>query len=162
MEFDFAVRVRIVIRRFFELLILEVLLSAITTLLFVIKIITGLLTLIALAVFVIVFFGINVWQMRCCYFDMRDLKLHYLLNLVALLLFSLINIGISSFFGDQRWYTYLFALTKVFGMFVQSISSEVSAVIFNIICVVTVFLSPIGMTWIADMPAENPYFQEAL
>ncbi len=151
MEFSYK---RVVIRRFFELLITNFLISLLIIIANVGEILAtkaelskGLLIGTALFLF------INVRMLRNCYFDLEGKSGYYLSNAIAYLLFALLSIFLY-FFTTDEIYTWLFALTKFIRYTNFQVSTFISVCTFHIIGIFLIFIAPLGMAEIINEKLE--------
>lgn len=142
MEFSYK---RVVIRRFFELLITNLLLSIFIITVNVVGILATKTELsFGLVTGTVVFLYINVRMLRNCYFDLDGKLEYYTSNAIAYLLFAVLNV-LSYFFVADEIYTWFFALTKFIVYTNYEISSFISLCLFHIVGIISILLSPIGM-----------------
>ena len=157
MKFDSKVKTIIIIRRFFELVISEVALSAALTMLSMFEFASSFAVwIVSMITGVLFFYGINIWQLRSCFFDLRDYKLFYLLNLISCFAFAAVDFLLISIL-PATVYSLLFSITELFHLVIPKVSVLLSAALFHLICCVVVIVSPVGMSWLLEIPDTNPY-----
>ena len=141
---EFSVK-RVIIRRFFELLVTSAAISAAVTMLNISEILnTKNRLFFGLFAGVIIFVFLNVRMMRHCYFDLKNKRLYYFSNLAAYLLFAAAGF-VSSLFLPNVLYTCIFVVTKFVKYLFSDIPAYYSVLIFHAIGLSAVFLAPLGM-----------------
>lgn len=99
----------------------------------------------ALLIGAVIFFVVNIKMQRNCYYDMGEYhKEYYIINTVAYLLFAAVCYLVYIFCSDEV-YTWLFAITKWVRFTVNRIEIYLSALLFHLVGLATVFLSPAGV-----------------
>lgn len=139
------------------------LLSVVATVLNVMNVIeTSYGIMVVLVAFSLFFWLVNLRYMRDCYYDLKGDKSHLKLNLIAYMLFILVNACLFLFvyFTKEEFskyvYTGIFAITKVFRYVPPYINSNfISAAIFHIVGIALVFLSPVGIRIVEDYKEKN-------
>ena len=140
--------IRIIFRRFLELLFSCALLSAIAVGLNFMEFFTT-----KTNVFFITFFGAVIWfllntiMLRRCYFDLRNKQVYYISNFIAYALFGLCTV-IVYLCCSSAVYGWTFAITKFLRYTNLNISTVISTAIFHFFGGLMVLLSPVGMGWI--------------
>lgn len=138
----------ITIRRFFELLLTCVLVSAGLTCLNV----QGVLAthdalcagaLVGVAVFVLV----NIPMLRGCYFEFENNFLYFAVNLSAYACFFGAWFAVYRF-GSNECFTWMFALTKVVRYSNLALSTLHSGLLFHAVGLLMILFAPIGMNWV--------------
>lgn len=146
--------IKIILRRFLELIIPCALISAIA----VVLNITGLFTT-RITVFTIAFLGAVIWfvlnitMLRRCYLDLRDIKVYYISNFIAYAIFGLCTVIVYLCFSNAV-YGWIFAITKFFRYTNLNISTVISTAIFHFLGGLMILLSPLGMGWIYMLEDE--------
>ncbi len=149
--FDFRTKCVITLRRFIELMISVAALSAVVTLFTRIRLSTSYTVfIISLAIGFVFFLGANIWQMRSCFFDLRNLKLFYTLNLIAYAAFAIVNIAVL-LFCPTNVFTWTFLISKTISFIFTDVSEICAVLIFHGIGIVSVLLSTLGMYWLLDI-----------
>ena len=92
---------------------------------------------------------LNVFMLRRCYFDLKDKSLYYLVNYASYAAFIFFGICIY-YIGNKEVYAWLFSITKFARYSGYGISTFTSAMIFHTIMLITIYLSPIGMGWVFE------------
>lgn len=145
-----------VIRRFLEFFFWEVILSVIVTALataegtITTKIISVGLSFVG--IFIYVFINV-IFQRRCC-FDLADKKLYYKTNYIAYLIFASINM-ICIPVLDAATYAWIFSLTRAMRYLYIVVPNIVSALVFHIIMLLVIYISPYGMERILHTVNNN-------
>ena len=143
----------VVYRRVAELFLASIVLSAITIILNVSELVLKRNHIfIMIMFFAAVFTFINFTNLRNCYFDLRNKKLFYTLNFLSQAIFLGINLFFL-IFEKNKIYTWLFAVTKALKFI--DINIVYSVLIFHLIQMVCIVVSPIGMGWIFEEIAED-------
>jgi len=143
-----SILIKIVIRRFFELLITCAVVSVVITFLHVTDMLVTDNSLCAvLLIGVTVFVFLNVRMLRLCYYEMKSNSIYLLVNISAYLLFAAICF-IVHLFCSKECFTWIFAITKFARYSNFNLETLYSAVLFHIIGICMVMLAPIGMSWI--------------
>lgn len=140
--------IKIIIQRFFELMITCAGISAAITFLHTCNIITsesqlGICLLFGLAVFIF----INVRMLRQCYFELRSNGTYFLVNMSAYLLFTGTAFAVYCL-GSKECFTWLFAVTKFAKYSNLNIDNLTSLLVFHIIGLSMMIFAPIGLSWI--------------
>lgn len=152
---EFSIK-NVIFRRFVELLFTEVILSLIVTTLNVAKLLTTQIELfIALFLGVCTFVLINIFQMRHCYFDLKNKTQYYSSNFTAYTIFIILQI-IVYICSDVYMFTWLFAITKCAKYLFWGLPVIVAVMIFHLIGISTILVSPIGMDWVFFLEDEDP------
>ncbi len=140
--------IKIIIRRFLELLISCALFSAIA----VVLNITGIFTTRA-SVFTIALIGallwiaLNVFMLRFCFFDLRDRKAYFIANFAAYAIFGICTVIVYLCFSSSV-YGWIFAITKFLKYTKLGVSTVLSTAVFHLLGGLMILLAPIGMKWI--------------
>lgn len=111
---------------------------------------------IAAALFIV----INIWMMRGCYYELKDTKVYFIVNYSAYIIFGLITILAYKLFSAEV-YTWLFAITKFARYTNLYLPTVYSVAIFHTVMGITIFLAPIGMSWV-HRNAEEKYVGEEM
>lgn len=139
---------RVIIRRFWELFLVNTAISVFLTLLNLGEFLTGQNSLFfGMLIGITVFVTVNFRMLRCCYFDLRNNFLYYTTNIAAYLLFALLSAFVYLLFPSEI-YTWLFAVTKFLKYTNTPLAVPYSAAVFHLIGFSVIFLAPIGMRWI--------------
>ncbi len=142
-----AKEIKMIIRRFLELLISNAIISAIIATLNKLGILsTRPMLFWALLVGVILFVFINVFFLRNCYFELKERKRYYIVNIVAYVFYALLMFIINGI-GWNQVYAWLFATTKVLRFTSVYLDTMYSALFFHGICLAMIFLAPFGVDW---------------
>ncbi len=156
---EFSIK-NVIFRRVIELFSTEAILSLIVTALNVAGLLTTQLELfVALLSGVLIFAAVNILQMRHCYFDLKNDFLYFSSNISAAILFAALQFLIY-IFADSDVYTWIFAITKCARYLFLGLPIVISALIFHLISLATILISPIGMSWvfsIEDDELEDEY-----
>lgn len=140
--------IRIIIRRFLELLITSILLSVIAVVLNITWLYTTKISVFLLSFLgALIWFILNVFMLRHCYFDLRNKWAYYISNFIAYALFGLCTVIVYLYFSSAV-YGWIFAITKFFRYTNLNISTVISVALFHVLGGLMVLLSPIGMGWI--------------
>ena len=115
---------------------------------------------IGLYITAVLFVGINIWMMRGCYYELRDTKVYFIVNYSAYIVFGLITILAYKLFTAEL-YTWFFAITKFARYTNLYLNTVYSAMVFHVVMVITIFLAPIGMSWV-HIRAEEKYVEEGM
>ncbi len=99
---------------------------------------------ISMIILTLVYVLLNVLMLRRCYYDIMGIRDYYIGNVLAYLIFAVINIVVCILLNDVI-YTWLFAITKFARFFGENISKIESALIFHLIMLMVVFVAPVGM-----------------
>jgi len=147
----FIGKLTVIFRRYLELLIIEVLLSAAIALLHDSKLITEFsFFTIFVCTFFVIFLIVNVRQTRHCYFDLRNKPWHYTLNIISCILFAATTYAIYKF-TPYEVYRMTMSLTNVFKYIYLPCPIPVSAMLFHATTFVVTILAPIGMDKIIEI-----------
>ena len=146
---------RTVIRRFLEFFFWEVLLSVVVTALATAEGNTSRVVLVGISfIGVFVYAVINVLFQRWCCLDLADKKLYYKTNYTAYFIFVLVNmicLGIL----DNVSYTWMFAITKGVRYLYVVVPVSVSALLFHIVMLYLIYISPYGMEKALHVASDN-------
>ena len=133
---------QIILRRFLELLIPEIVLSAIITFISANEYITnthssvGAIMLLSLALYLFY----NFYLLRGCCEDL-DIVEYYVYNLISYILF----VGVNAAFylaGNNTLYTWLFSITKTISVVFQQMKTLTSIKIFHCLVLALIFIAP--------------------
>ncbi len=142
------VTLRVIARRFVELMLLNIVFSIIAVILNAVGIISVEIALFwTLLVFSVIFMYLNIRLMRLCYYDLMDRLIHYTSNIAAYLLFAAVGYAVY-FWGSNEWYAWLFAITKCANYSALALETPYSALIFHAVGILSVLVAPIGMRWV--------------
>lgn len=135
----------LIIRRFIEVTGFCVLFSVILAMMSrsTVSMVNGLVP-ISMMILTLVYVILNVLMLRRCYYDIMGIRDYYTGNVVAYLVFAIINIVVCILFNDVI-YTWLFAITKFARFFGENVSKIESALIFHLIMLMVIFVAPVGM-----------------
>lgn len=137
----------VVKRRLIEMLILEVLLSVcVVTVFEVFNLLASTQYNIAFicTLAAAVFIAVNMRQMHRCMVDLVQLKTFYKYNFIAYAIFAAINL-VFALFTPVSIFSLLFSFTKVFRYIYETVTYLQSAVIFHIIMLFVIAISPFTM-----------------
>lgn len=139
----------VIIRRFLEFALIEVLISAVVTALFHFEILpsTGLSIFFTTACGAILYFVSQFFLLRHCFVCMRIKGPFYLYNSIAYAIFALVSVIIYEFIGNFV-FTWSFSITKMAHFFYTPISISLSVAIFHTLVLILIFVAPMGMEWI--------------
>lgn len=133
---------QIILRRFLELLIPEIVLSAIITFISANEYITNthnsVGTIMALSLVLYLFY--NFYLLRGCCEDL-DIVEYYFYNSAAYILFLVVNAAFY-FVGNNSLYTWLFSITKTISVLFQQMKTFTSIKIFHGLVLVLIFIAP--------------------
>lgn len=142
MNFDDRFKMNVIKRRFREFLCTEVILSVLATLANIFLGITQRYHLVIfLGIMILAFMGVSIWQMRRCYYDIRDILLHYKLNFIAYMMFAVLSLVVCLIFPGML-FTWLFSITKFLKYL--GFGQIVSLLIFHLSGIVAILVSPLG------------------
>lgn len=137
---------RIIIRRFIELLIVEILFSVIAVGLNVSGIVTERQHIVVMLIaFIVIYLVLNIYQLRFCYEDLYGDGQYYVLNFTACILFFAVVL-ISCFFMPKSLYTWLFSLMKV--LYYLDLGNVLSILVFFVPLFIIIAIAPIGIDWV--------------
>ena len=158
--------IKVIIRRFLELLIPCVAFSATAVVLNVYLFNSSKLAPFLIAfIAAVIWFAMNVYMLRCCYFALQNKKKYFLANYIAYAAFGLCTV-IVFLCLPKDVYSWTFAMTKLFrytrlsDYFAHPIVYSVA--IFHFLGGLMICLAPIGMSWVFDSydDEENPENEE--
>lgn len=134
---------RIIIRRFWELLLPMIFMSAITTFLYVNTLVPTNRTVsgIIMLFMSVLYLMYNGYLLQGCFDDMYQAMDYYFYNITAYLLFAMVN-ALLYFYADTNTYTWLFALTKTFSVLFENVSTLLSVGIFNGVIILLIIAAP--------------------
>ncbi len=136
------------IRRLVQMLVINIVLSVLVTALNVTGLIkTQQLIFISTCAGVALSMIINLHFMRRLYYKLANKFEYYMSTYIAHLLFFVINLSVGVIF-DNTVYAWLFSITKFARFSHLMMSSLTSAVIFNIVMLLSIHIAPIGMGWL--------------
>lgn len=135
----------VITRRFLELFILEVLLSAIFSALFHFQLLPSYLGIVTLVLIIelTVFIGLNTIMMRHCYIDLSNNFLYFILNFSANLIFGIVNLAFY-FILNQKAYTWFFGIFKATSI-IANTGIFFSAAVFHLIMLLMICAAPFGI-----------------
>jgi hypothetical protein len=90
---------------------------------------------------------INMQLLRDLYYKLASKFKYYASSYIAQILFFAINVSASVFFDDGA-YAWVFSLTKFARFSHLMMDGLTSAIIFNIVMLLTIHLAPLGMGWL--------------
>ena len=146
--------IKVIIRRFLELLLPCAAFSALAVVLNV-----YLFNSTTTAAFIIAFLGavawfaLNVRMLRNCYFDLHDKKEYFIANFIAYALFGICTVLVYLYFSNVV-YGWIFAIAKLFKYTQLNFSTVQSTAMFHLFGGLMICLAPIGMNWIFE-PDED-------
>ncbi len=147
--------IKVIIRRFIELLVSCALFSVIAVFLNIIGLFTTKTAVFTLAFLgAVCWFSLNVFMLRHCYFDLCDRKIYYISNFVAYIIFGICTVIVYLCFSNSV-YGWIFAITKFFKYTNLSLSTVRSAALFHFLGGLMIWLSPIGMKWIFTLEEDE-------
>ncbi len=140
--------ITIIIHRFLELFISNLIISSFITILYLIGVLgTRAGVCLALIAGTVVFFFLNVKMLRYYFYDLKkNTRLYYILNITAYLIFAFISF-IIYVLGPSELYTWLFAITKLIKFTANGVATHYSALFFHSIGLALIFLIPLGNRW---------------
>ena len=140
--------VRIIIRRFLEMLFTCALISAIAVVLNIAGFFATRTSVFVLALLgAVCWFSLNVCMLRRCYFELRNEKDYYISNFIAYAIFGICTVIVYLCFKSSV-YGWFFAITKLFKYTNFGITTAQSTALFHLLGGIMVWMSPIGMKWI--------------
>lgn len=150
--------IRVVVRRFFECMVVNIGLSALCTMIFAAEFIPSsqMTICVGLSIGVLVYIVINMSMLNHCYFDMSeepDGRIYLKSNILAYGIFAVINL-IVYFLANSEGYTWFFAITKFAKYMPFGINTLVSAIIFHVIMFAVIALVPVRMKRIVAQRKE--------
>ena len=163
MELDKKTKINIIISRFIEIFLLNLILTVIVSVLGIAGIILNQWVMIALlAISLIVFNFVNIGKYRWSYVNLAKEKDYYSINIIAYLLFALLNI-LCIYILPNSAYTWLFLITKFERFVFLGVVSEdsfwcgllFSAITFHVIGIIAIICAPFGLDWISDDEAPE-------
>lgn len=147
--------IRIIICRFFEMLITCALISAIAVVLNITGLFTTMTSVFILALLgALCWFSINLYMLRDCYFDLRDNKSYYVSNYLAYAIFGVCTVVVYLCFSSSV-YGWIFAITKFMKYTKLGISTVGATAIFHLLGGIMILLAPIGMKWIFTLEEDD-------
>lgn len=158
LELDKETKINLIISRFIEIFILNLILSVIVAALSSFQLVQNQWTMIAaLSVTLVVFNVINVGRYRWSYAHLENEKDYYVINIIAYLIFALINV-VCIFILPNAAYTWIFLTTKLerFVLYgVVDVNSFwrgllFSSIIFHMVGIGAIFCAPFGLDWVSD------------
>lgn len=90
---------------------------------------------------------INMQLLRNLYYKLANKFEYYTSTYIAQILFFAVNAAAGAFF-DNRLYAWVFSLTKFARFSHLMMDGLTSAIIFNIVMLLTIHLAPLGMGWL--------------
>ena len=142
------IALRIIFRRFLELMFTGALVSAVLTVLNISGILENEVSLLAgMLAGTAVFMYADYRMLQNCYFDLTDKPLYYFTNITAYIIFAAAGF-LTYALGSGNVYTWLFAVTKFARYMNIGITAVCSALIFHIMGLAVVFIATIGMDWV--------------
>ena len=123
--------------------------------------------IVALTILPIIYILWNFIHLRRCYLGIRDKVQYYTLNLVATGAFAIVSIAtyitasmIISSIMLRKAYSWLFLVTYLFRFSNIGLSSLSSILLFHIVLFISIFLAPIGLSWIKLKEKEEEELRE--
>ena len=147
--------VKVIIRRFLELIITCALISAIAV---TINVYCGIGS--RIAVFFIAFLGallwmvLNVIMLRHCYFDLRSKMEYYISNYIAYAIFGMCTVIVYLRFSPAV-YGWIFAITKFLKYTTLNVSTVISTAFFHLLAGLMILIVPFTMSWIFSLDEEE-------
>lgn len=140
--------VKIIVRRFLEMLVTCAAISAIAVVLNISGLFTSRFSVFILALLgAICWFSLNVYMLRRCYFELHDKKTYYISNFAAYAVFGICTVIVYLCFSNAL-YGWIFAITKFLKYTKFAVSTVKSTALFHLLGGLMVWMSPIGMKWI--------------
>ena len=96
----------------------------------------------------------NFKSLSSCYFELRDDKKYYVINLIATAAFSLTSIC-SFLLLPRVSYSWLFLVTGLGSFLNFVVRAKVAILSFHAILTISIFLAPIGLGWIKMKEREE-------
>ena len=90
---------------------------------------------------------INMQLLRNLYYKLANKFEYYTSTYIAQILFFAVNAAAGAFF-DNRLYAWVFSVTKFARFSHLMMDGFTSAIIFNIVMLLTIHLAPLGMGWL--------------
>lgn len=149
--------IKVIIRRFLELLLPCACVSAIAVVLNV-----YLFNSTTMAAFIIGFLGavawfaLNVHMLRNCYFDLHDKKEYFIANFIAYALFGICTVLVYVCFSGAV-YSWIFAIAKFLKYTQLDFTTVQSTAFFHLLGGLMICLAPIGMNWIFEPDEDEEY-----
>ena len=139
----------VILRRFAEFSLIEIMFSFIITGLYEIEVLSGTQDAIKFAtlIAVIIYIAIQVIMMRHCFYDLSNRYDYYLFNFTAYMLFIIFSL-IIFFFGGNYFYTWLFEITKFIHFINFDFDIFYSLIVFHLVILAAIALAPVGMGWV--------------
>lgn len=154
-----GLQVRLILQRFFEMLVPCALLSAVGTIVYVAGFVPTKISLMILLTAELLLFGVvHFIMLRQCYVALADNKMYFKINLMAYGVFLLVSLALFFMFdneGRNYPYTWLFAITKFLRHSPISLSNLMSAGIFHGIMILLICTAPQGMGWVFEPEEED-------
>ena len=149
--------IKLIVLRFLELFLTCVGISVIITLFYQMDVFEskGFLNT-ALLIGWLGFLVLNFLRLREYYYDFANNHLYFFVTIAAHLIFAVVTF-IACRFGTHVLFNWLFAVTKFAMRSNMSVGLFPSVLIFHVVGLLLIFLSPVGMFWITkdDIEAED-------
>lgn len=101
----------------------------------------------------------NIYNLRWCYKALGGNSLYYYVNICGYSAFAIINIC-SYIVLPADAYTWIFVITRFARYSSLGITSPVAITLFHIILFISIFLAPIGLSWIKLKEKEEEELRE--
>ena len=146
---------KITLQRYIELTALEIILSAVITALDYFNHSSVQLILFSIALLgIIVFNIINIYFTRQCCFTLANFKSHYIIHIIAYILFS--ATGVVVYLNSPSLYRCIYSLTNFLNLSGPNVVIWKSVLLFHSICFSAIMAAPVGMHWV-QMRANYDY-----
>ena len=134
---------QIILRRFSELLIPQIVLSVIITFVSANEYITNTHSSVGtiMTLFLVLYLFYNLYLLRGCAEDL-DIVEYYVYNSAAYVLFAGVNVAFFYFAGSNNLYTWLFSITKTISILFQQMKTVTSIKIFHGLIIALIFIAP--------------------
>lgn len=138
---------RVIKRRFIELIIKSFLISSIITAAFEFGIFPSEKPVMRsfICTGAVIFLIINIIQLRYCYYDLKGKKEYYVANFIAYSLYMLA--GLITILINNEAYTWVFCITKFLRFTESGPPKYLSAAIFHAVMLLAIVCAPVGMAW---------------
>lgn len=138
---------RVIKRRFLELIIKSFLISSIITAAFEFDIFPSekpvMLTFICAGA--AIFLILNIINLRYCYYDLKGKREYYIANFIAYSFYMLA--GLITILINNEAYTWVFCITKFLRFTESEAPKYLSAAIFHAVMLLAIVCAPVGMAW---------------
>jgi len=147
---------RVIIRRFFELLLINTILSSIIVGLYELELLPGEHVFVKFAMLLgaVLFAVIQAFMLRHCYFDLCNKYDYYLFNYLAYAVFMVVDIAVF-FLCNNVIFTWGFGITKFLRFISVGMDTFFGIIVFHLAMLVIIALAPIGMGWVFILKKES-------